>query len=467
MTEQIMMFGLVGLVILIAALLSGVIERHRFPQTLVFLLLGAAVGPYGLGFTDLAIDAPVIQVIATLGLTFILFTDAVHISFAEIRKNFGVAFVLLVPGTLLTTAIVAAGAHYLLGLGIAQSAIIGAALASTDPVLLRGVVQHSRTPEAVRTALRLEGGLNDAVLLPVVLASIAIVAHTTGGHGGGAWWQIVGRIVLIGLGAGAVIGWAATRALEYVRNHIGMRRDYESLYVIAVALTAYAAGEAAGGSGFIAAFAAGITLGALDVEMCECFFEYGEATTEMVLLFTFVLLGISAIWAGLSGLTPAMLGFALLALLARPLVLLLGLAPLPMRRDVRGMIIWFGPRGLSSLLLVLLAMFASVPQADRLFAPVALVVLLSIAMHGGSLMLFRDDAGRAAQSTDEYITLAELDRLVAEGEPVQIIDVRTPGSLAASDLQAAHALRVDPTNAVRAATRLGVPYDSWLVLYCT
>lgn len=466
MTPLITMFGLVGLVILIAALLSGFIERYRFPQTLVFLLLGAAVGPYGLGITDMGIGSNAIHVLAVLALTFILFTDAVHISFADIRKNLGITLVLLFPGALLTTVIVAAAAHYLLGMGIAQSAIVGAALASTDPVLLRGVIQNASTPEAARTALRLEGGLNDAVLLPIVLGGIAAISVSAGAHSA-PWWQMVGSVVFIGLGAGALIGWLATRALEVVRSLTGMRRDYEALYVIAVSLTAYAAGEAVGGSGFIAAFAAGVTLGALDVELCECFFDYGEATTEMVLLLTFVVLGISAVWTGLGDLTPAMLGFALIALIARPLVLLAGLAPLALDGRVRWMVIWFGPRGLSSLLLVLLAEFAGAPGAAAMFAPVALVVLLSIVVHGGSQMLFRDDPNEKEKSAGEYITLTQLNELVKRGEPVVLGDVRTAATYDPADLAVHSASRIDPNDAVRAATRLGLPYDSWLVLYCT
>jgi len=73
-----------------------------------------------------------------------------------------------------------------------------------------------------------------------------------------------------------------------------VRRDYESLYSLGIAFTAFAAAETVHGSGFLAAFAAGMTIAALDVELCDCFVEYGAVTAEMLLLFTFVLLGSSA-----------------------------------------------------------------------------------------------------------------------------------------------------------------------------
>src|SRR6185369_7895222 len=112
--------------------------------------------------------------------------------------------------------------------------------------------------------------------------------------------------------------------------------------------------EAMHGSGFLAAFAAGMTIAALDVELCDCFVEYGGVTAEMLLLFTFVLLGISLIWRGFTIVNGATLLFTVITVLIRTPVYLLSL--LGSGVDMRGrlLIAWFGPRGLSSLLLVLL-----------------------------------------------------------------------------------------------------------------
>ena len=122
---------------------------------------------------------------------------------------------------------------------------------------------------------------------------------------------------------GAFSGWVAITLLEQVRKRVGVRRDYESLYALGVAFTAYAAAEAVGGSGFLAAFAAGLVIAALDVELCDCFLDYGEASAEMFLLFTFVAFGAGLIWTGfpLAG-DWHILAFAAVALLARTLVLL-------------------------------------------------------------------------------------------------------------------------------------------------
>ena len=76
----------------------------------------------------------------------------------------------------------------------------------------------------------------------------------------------------------------------------------------------------------LAAFAAGLTVSAIDVELCDCFLEYGETTAEMALLFTFVLFGSSLIWTGLGIVSVPSLLFVAAVLLARPASFLPALA---------------------------------------------------------------------------------------------------------------------------------------------
>ena len=138
--------ALVGLVIIIAALLSGLIDRSDLPQVGVFLALGAVLGPAGLGLLNVTLESPIVAVVATLSLVLVLFTDAVSLSLAEIRRNGRLAFLVLGPGTLLTAAMVALVGWLLLGLAPAAAVILGAALASTDPIMLRGLIRRPGLP---------------------------------------------------------------------------------------------------------------------------------------------------------------------------------------------------------------------------------------------------------------------------------------------------------------------------------
>jgi NhaP-type Na+/H+ or K+/H+ antiporter len=270
-----------------------------------------------------------------------------------------------------------------------------------------------------------------------------------------------------------------------VRKRVGVRRDYESLYALGVAFTAYAAAESVGGSGFLAAFAAGVVIAQLDVELCDCFLDFGQATAEMFLLFTFVAFGAWLIWSGFGVADGRTILFALLALAMRTLVLLPMLARENIDPRNRRIIAWFGgPRGLSSLLLILLPVFAGVQGSERLFAITCLVVLLSVVIHGTAIAVYlRKTEGPVPDDLDvsdakptkkpdpagkvpERITLEELRRLREAGEPVILADVRKDRAYDADTIKAAGAIRLPPDDAVRRARELGLDQHATVVLYC-
>jgi sodium/hydrogen antiporter len=161
--------AMIGIVIIVSSLLSGAVERTGLPQVAIFLLVGAVLGPAGLGLVELSLESPALQVIATLGLVLVLFSDAIGVDIGEIRRQRRLAALILGPGTLLPAALTALAAWLLLGLHPAAAAILGAALASTDPVLLRILIRHPSLPPSAKLALRLESGMNDVILLPIVV----------------------------------------------------------------------------------------------------------------------------------------------------------------------------------------------------------------------------------------------------------------------------------------------------------
>ena len=82
MTGEFLVAGLalIGIVIVVSALLSGLIDRSGLPQVAVFIAIGAALGPAGLGVFNMTLESPVLRVVATLSLTLVLFTDAVTLN---------------------------------------------------------------------------------------------------------------------------------------------------------------------------------------------------------------------------------------------------------------------------------------------------------------------------------------------------------------------------------------------------
>jgi sodium/hydrogen antiporter len=478
--------ALVGAVIIIAALLSGLIERSGLPQVAVFLALGALLGPVGLSLLDVRLNSEILGVVATLSLMLVLFTDAVSLDLKEVRQHAALALRVLGPGTILSAMLMAIAGKYLLELSWPSASMLGAALASTDPVMLRGFLRRRELPAAARQALRLESGLNDAVLLPIVFIAMAFLNQQA--FTGRDWARMGLNMFLLGPGAGIAVGLTSVAVMDLIRRKVGIRRDYESLYSLGVAFAAYSAAEAVHGSGFLAAFSAGLVIAVVDVELCDCFLEYGETTAEMALLFTFVLFGTSLIWTGLTILNMKTLLFVIAVFLARPIAFYLSLARSNISKGECLLIAWFGPRGLSSLLLILLPVFAGISGSEKLFSICCAVVLFSVVIHGGSQMLFsrrsKEEAVPAQQPAiatteiksraaiinqpvaDESITIDEMLKLQQQNQPMYVLDVRSDRSYLSSDLHAKGAIRMHPDDAVRKVRELNLPKDGWLLAFC-
>src|SRR4030095_15685907 len=114
----------IGIVIIVSALLSGLIDRSGLPQVAVFIGIGAALGPAGLGVFNLTLDSSVLRVVATLSLTLVLFTDAVSLNTGLVRRNANLTFRMLGPGTVFCAILTGIAAWWLLKIPPAGAAIL-------------------------------------------------------------------------------------------------------------------------------------------------------------------------------------------------------------------------------------------------------------------------------------------------------------------------------------------------------
>lgn len=184
------------------------------------------------------------------------------------------------------------------------------------------------------------------------------------------------------------------------------------------------------------------------------------------MLLTFVFLGAALVSAAVAAFGPATLLFALLTLLvARPVAFLLSLARSAASWDGRLLLAWFGPRGLNSLLLVILAVSEGIPETERVFGIVSVVVLASIVAHGTTATPMAAWYGRkAARAALPEETLAdaglllhaggepagevartlpsELKRRLDEGLPTTVLDVRRLSNVAADARSIPGAIRM-------------------------
>lgn len=485
MPDLLTALTLIGFVLLLAGLTAGIVERAPVSFPIVFLGLGFLLGGNGLKLLSISPRDPTLEAVAIITLALVLFLDAVRVRFDQPAGEWLVPALILGPGTVLCIALIGASAHLLLGTGLLVSVLLGAILSSTDPVVLRDVVRDKRIPRPVRQALTIEAGTNDLVVLPIVLVAIAVAKAQASTPAEWAW--LLARLLLLGTAVGFAIGALGAWLMMKADKKYGIRREYQALYGVGLVFMSYVAGTAVQGDGFLAAFAAGAAIAMLDLELCDCFLEYGDATAEMIMLFAFILFG--AVLSTLVGTVPlaATLGLAFLAIgVARPVAVSLVLRRVSLSPSARAFIAWFGPRGLNSLLLALLVVRASVEGSEMLLGVVGVVVIISVLAHGTTATpLTAWYAGKLASSTlaEERassvsglmrkfdggevpkVTPGELARRLADDRPPIILDVRSRSSYEKDPQGIPGGVRVLPDE-VRdwAATR---KRGEAVVAYCT
>jgi NhaP-type Na+/H+ or K+/H+ antiporter len=475
---------LLAIVLTVSALASGLVQRAPLSFPLIFLGLGFLIGERGLDLIAVEPDDPALEAVAVISLSLVLFIDAVQLRLDELRRGWQVPVLTTGPGTLLTIGLIAVAAVAVLGESLVPALLLGAALASLDPVVVRDVVRDTRIPGSIRRALDIEAGTNDIVVLPAVLTLIAVSQSDVSGVGG--WLEFLGRLFLLGPLAGLAVGAAGSWAIGAADRRWPVPREYQALYGIGLVFAAFVAGEGVGGSGFLAAFVAGFAVVLFNNELCDCFVEYGEVTAEMAMLLAFILLGaaLSTVIGGVAA-EPALLFAALVLFVARPVAIVAVLHRATMSRGARAFIAFFGPRGLNTLLLVLLMVHAGLPESERLLATAGIVVIASVVIHGMTATPLGAWYGRrmAAAPSDEEressaaglfegpatdaprVTPAQLAEMLAGPAPPVVLDVRTRSQYARDDARIPGSVRVLPDQVPEWAA--GKDPSRPVVTYCT
>jgi sodium/hydrogen antiporter len=391
-----------GALLVVGALISGLAHRSFLSLTAVFVIAGFALGAGGVGVLRFDPASSFVNDLAVLALVVILFRDGLEVEAEMLQAHWHLPLRKLVLAMPLTAALVAVAAHALTGLGWTEAFLLGALLCPTDPVLSSGMVTNPRVPRIVRHSLNLESGLNDGLALPAVLALVAALGS---GQEGFVWWRFVLQDVLLGLAFGVAVGLVAAHALPR-----GKRLDEEipahqkALYALGTAFVAYGLAVAdPTGNGFIAVYVCAIILGIRRPDLREYFVQRSGEVVEIVKLAVFVVFGSlltvqglsAAGWAG-----PAIVAFTLLV--ARPVAVLLALARTRTDLVTRLFMGWFGPKGVATVTFSLLVLAAAVPAGEEIFNLSALVVFCSIILHGvtdtpgANWLARRSERGQAA-----------------------------------------------------------------------
>lgn len=378
-----LLIAVVAGVVMLAVLSNRLSTRLRVPAP-VFFLFGAAIA------ADLAprlgqVPIVTVQRIVTVALAVILFDGGMHLGRARLHANTGAVLWVAVAGTLVTAAALAALAHGF-GLPWAGAALLGTALAPTDPAVVFSVL--GRRQFAGRTGVLLEGesGANDPVGIALMAALLAAVTeHRTGAAGIAHGLGVFAAQMLVGLAVG-MLGGIGLR--EFARRVPLPAEGLYPLRILAGALGLYGIAAAVGGSGFLAVFTAGIVLCDAHAPYAREVKRFHAALAGLAEIIAFTVLGLTVSLHDLPRGGALGIGLALavlLAFLVRPILVGLLLIPVHLPRRERALVLFGGLKGAVPILLGTYLLTDAVPDARRLYAIVFVVVAFSVLVQGSLL----------------------------------------------------------------------------------
>jgi sodium/hydrogen antiporter len=358
---------------------------HLIPPAIAFTAAGLVVGTEGLGWIDASPDTGSLRVLAEATLALLLFSDAARIDLRALRDGYALPARLLAIGLPLTIVAGTAAALIVLPeLSLAEAAALAIVLAATDAALGQAVVTDERLPASIRQGLNVESGLNDGLCVPALLIALALADTSTQAISGSE----AGRVIAESIGYGVLMGAAAGAAAAVVQRRATSDGDEEQatwrfLLSLAGAALAYGLAAPLDGSGFIAAFVAGIVFGAAGEPRRDAAPLPAQDLGALLNALTFVAFGAAFMKPLIERATWQEALYALLSLTVVRIVPVaiatLGTRSRPATVAYLG---WFGPRGLASIVFAVIVVEADVPHTSTIVDATALTVTASVVLHG-------------------------------------------------------------------------------------
>jgi NhaP-type Na+/H+ or K+/H+ antiporter len=375
-----------GLFIFFYSILSGGLEKTPINGALVFTAFGLIIGPLGLKFLNLDIEAEGLSTLAELTLAVLLFADAANADLGKLKQISKIPMRLLLIGLPLTILFgFGAGIILFSGLTLLEIALLATMLAPTDAALGKAVVTNKTVPSKIRESLNVESGLNDGICVPVLFLFIALIT-TAGAEGGTSLLAVTLLAEEIGIGGGVgvaltFVGWLLLRRYG---NRGWVTQSWKLLAVPSLAVSCFAVAQWIGGSGFIASFVGGMLFGKIvSKEHKHSLLLAAEGTGDTLALITWVVFGAAVVGRSIDSLTWQVLVYAVLSLtLIRMVPVFLSLTGLQLRTDEKLFIGWFGPRGLASIVFIVIVLKEHLPGGETLSLIVVVTVILSVICHG-------------------------------------------------------------------------------------
>ena len=384
MHEHLVFLG-ISLVILGYGLFSRLLAKFNISGPMVFTIVGVLISPLVFGNKQMHANAESVQILAEITLIVVLFSDAAALNLQQLKAHWRLPVRLLfvaLPATIIFATLTAM--WFYPGEPMLYALLLALILAPTDAALGKIVVSDERIPSTVRNTINVESGLNDGIVFPVLLTVLTMIAsNSTTAESG--WMAYIAQQISFGAIAGAFAGWAGALVMMKALKKGWMVHQYSNLAPIALAILSFYFAEHFGGNGYIAAFFSGLFLGNTSEILREHVESFVESEGELFIMVSFLIFGMVFVPTSLPYWDIKAFAFALLSLtLLRMVPVVLSFGFFKIDFATRLFYGWFGPRGIASILYILVAIhqLGSFEGHEPIIAVASLTILMSIFLHG-------------------------------------------------------------------------------------
>ncbi len=376
------LFLLTGLLLFISVLASTISARLGLPLLLLFLgvgMLAGGDGPGGIVFEDFFIAS----LFAQAALSVILLDGGLRTRVSSFRVALKPAAVLASWGVIGTAGLLGLFATWLLDVDWRLGMLLAAIVGSTDAAAVFALLRNSgvRLNERVQATLEIESGANDPMAILLVTALVGMLLEPETATFGSFVWMLFSQ-----LGLGAVLGLAGGWVLARLMAKLSLPEGLYALLILSGGTLVFAATNLMNGSGFLAVYLAGVVVGNRRSHATEHVLRVMDGLAWLAQAGMFVVLGLLVTPShlfehGLEALAMAVF----LMLVARPLAVLIGLAPFRYKRNELAYVSWVGLRGAVPVVLAIVPVVMGVPDSQLLFNVAFAVVLLSLLVQGATV----------------------------------------------------------------------------------
>jgi cell volume regulation protein A len=363
----------------------------HIPHMLVLLAAGAILGPSVADVIDVPLGSTGIDVVLTLGVSFILFHGGLQLS-ARVLSQVAVGLgMLVIPGVIITAVVVGTVAYAVFDVPFSMGLLIGAALAPTDPAILIPLFERIRIRPKVSQTIIAESALNDptgAVLtltfLGVVLSGESFTAE-----------PVIDFVKELGISTALGIGFGILLAFVVSSRRAGIWGETAGIAVLAIVSLGFFSVDSAGGSGYLGAFIAGLIVGNMDVLRLGMHSRHEldmralvANVSDVMVIFVFITLGANLPFDTIADeWVPALAVVGTLLLVARPLAVLACLLPDRRGRWTRqeiAFLCWTRETGVVPAALAGIVVAEGVEDADLVVVCVAVAIIVTLTLQAST-----------------------------------------------------------------------------------